>query len=397
MSVIVAIFVGLSVSAEEIIKDRKILKREAFLNLSWSSYLLSKIAVLFTISAIQALTFVLIGNSIMQIKGMYFQYWLVLFSAWAASNIMGLVISDSFKTVVTIYILIPFLVIPQILLSGVIVNFDKLNPHISNPHSIPIYGELITARWAYEALAVYQFMENDYEQIYYPDEKIMSQANFKKNYWVRELKNKAEYLSQQAGHPEDSKKFNNDLSLLRNELIKENLVNKLLKFKKVDKLNNRQVNTDLLNEVSSHLDKLNRYYIKVYNKANEEKDAITRNMEQTPQEKEKSHALKMAYSNDKLTEFVTNKNEVDRIVEYKGALYQKENPVYLDPEPGFIRAHFYAPRKMLFGNYVGTLWVNIIVIWFSTITLYIVLYFRLLKKLLDGVEQLAEKFAKGRE
>jgi ABC-type multidrug transport system ATPase subunit/uncharacterized tellurite resistance protein B-like protein len=49
MSVIVATFMGLSLSAEEIIKDRKILKREAFLNLSWSGYLLSKVAVLLTI------------------------------------------------------------------------------------------------------------------------------------------------------------------------------------------------------------------------------------------------------------------------------------------------------------------------------------------------------------
>jgi ABC transport system ATP-binding/permease protein len=42
MSVIVGIFMGLTGSAEEIIKDRKILKREAFLNLSWSGYLLFK-------------------------------------------------------------------------------------------------------------------------------------------------------------------------------------------------------------------------------------------------------------------------------------------------------------------------------------------------------------------
>ena len=48
MSVIVAIFMGLTVSAEEIIKDRKILKREAFLNLSWNSYLMSKVFVQFS-------------------------------------------------------------------------------------------------------------------------------------------------------------------------------------------------------------------------------------------------------------------------------------------------------------------------------------------------------------
>ena len=131
MSVIVAIFMGLTVSAEEIIKDRKILKREAFLNLSWSGYLLSKVVVQFILSAIQALTFVIVGNAVMGIHGMYFEYWLVLFSSWAMANVMGLLISDSFKTVVTIYILIPFLVIPQIILSGVIVKFDNLNRNCS--------------------------------------------------------------------------------------------------------------------------------------------------------------------------------------------------------------------------------------------------------------------------
>jgi hypothetical protein len=66
--------------------------------------------VQFGISAIQALSFVLIGNSISGIQGMWFEYWLVLFTCWASANMLGLVISDSFKTVVTIYILIPFLV-----------------------------------------------------------------------------------------------------------------------------------------------------------------------------------------------------------------------------------------------------------------------------------------------
>ena len=69
MSVIVAIFMGLTVSAEEIIKDRKILRREAFLNLSWNSYLISKIGVQFLISAIQAAMFVAVGNSIIGIRG----------------------------------------------------------------------------------------------------------------------------------------------------------------------------------------------------------------------------------------------------------------------------------------------------------------------------------------
>ena len=47
MSIIVALFMGLTVSAEEIIRDRKILRRESFLNLSWNSYLMSKLIILF--------------------------------------------------------------------------------------------------------------------------------------------------------------------------------------------------------------------------------------------------------------------------------------------------------------------------------------------------------------
>ena len=79
MCVITSLFIGLIISAEEIVKDRKILKRESFLNLSWFSYLNSKVMIMFLISAIQTISFVLIGNFILEIKGMAFSYWFVLF------------------------------------------------------------------------------------------------------------------------------------------------------------------------------------------------------------------------------------------------------------------------------------------------------------------------------
>ena len=72
MSLIVALFLGLTISAEEIFRDRKILKREHFLNLSRHSYLLSKIAILILISALQTFLFVIIANPILGIKGYVF-------------------------------------------------------------------------------------------------------------------------------------------------------------------------------------------------------------------------------------------------------------------------------------------------------------------------------------
>ena len=70
MSIIVALFMGLTVSAEEIFRDRKILEREKFLNLSRLSYLVSKINFLFTLSAIQTLSFVVVANLILEVRGM---------------------------------------------------------------------------------------------------------------------------------------------------------------------------------------------------------------------------------------------------------------------------------------------------------------------------------------
>lgn len=389
MAVIVGLFIGLTVSAEEIIKDRKILKREAFLNLSWSSYLFSKITVLFTLSAIQSVVFIVIGNSIMEIKGMYFEYWFVLFTAWCFSNMLGLVISDSFKTVITIYILIPFLIIPQLILSGIIVKFEKLNPNISNPRDIPLYGEIITARWAYEALAVYQFKENKYEKQFYAFDKAMSISDFKKNYWIRTLNNKVSFLERNFNNQQKEDEIKEHIDLLRNEIGKElkSESGKLVVFREYEQLYPETINTEVIQALKDYLENLNKYYVKLYNKANGLKDQLISGLQQTPEKREEFMKLKREHYNESLAELLRNSNEINRIIEYNGQLFQKIDPIFLDPSNKFIKAHFYAPRKQFFGNYYDTFWVNIIVMWAMTIGLYFVLYFRLLKKALEFFEQ----------
>jgi len=395
MSVIVAIFMGLTVSAEEIIKDRKILKREAFLNLSWSGYLLSKVAVQFILSAIQAFTFVIIGNSIMEIKGMYFEYWIVLFSAWASSNVMGLLISDSFKTVVTIYILIPFLVIPQIILSGIIVKYEKLNPQISSPSRIPIYGEAMTARWAYEGLATYQFINNRFEKNFYYWDKVESIAGFKSNFLLKDLQNKLAIVKTDLNNPEKAEEVAYNLEVLRNEIRDEFRERMILKeywpetpgysHKGIDQLYPEKVNEEMIEYTEQYLSALReKFYSVAYKEAYNGKSRETNgfNLDDLQELKRKNY-------NESLEEFVTNKNVFERITEYKGHLIQKIDPIYHDPLNRFIKAHFYAPRKMIFGVFIPTLWVNVMVIWMMTIMLYILLYYRVLKRLLDFFESLS--------
>jgi ABC transport system ATP-binding/permease protein len=89
MCVIVSLFVGLIISAEEIIRDKKIREREAFLNLSKYAYINSKITFLFALSAFQMLIFVLLGNYILEIKALNMNYWLILFSTSCFAVMLG--------------------------------------------------------------------------------------------------------------------------------------------------------------------------------------------------------------------------------------------------------------------------------------------------------------------
>lgn len=384
MSVIVALFIGLTLSAQEIIKDRLILKREEFLNLSRASYLFSKIAVIIGIAAFQSVVYVLVGNSVMGISGMFWQYWAVLFSTWVAAAFMGLNISDGFKTTVTIYIVIPFLIIPQIILSGIIVKFDKLNPTISSPNSIPWYGEMMISRWAYEALAVYQFKNNKYEAQFYQYDKEKSISDYKKNYWLKSLENR---LTQYELYKDDSTRFESlskDLALVKNEIGKENLQNNKVKyFFRIDNIGMDDMDDVLVDSLRSYFAILKLYYNKRYLIANRRKDNLINKLEKSVLGKELFKKLKRDHQNERLTEFVRNSDEISPFMEYQGQLYQKIDPIFFMPEHKFVKAHFYAPAKYVFEKAYSTLKVNIIIIWIISLLLYILLYYRVLDRGLD--------------
>jgi amino acid transporter len=53
---------------------------------------------------------------------------------------MGLNLSAALNSVVAIYVLIPIVLVPQLLFSGVIVNFSKLHKTISHPEYVPFIG-----------------------------------------------------------------------------------------------------------------------------------------------------------------------------------------------------------------------------------------------------------------
>ena len=174
MCLIVALFLGLITSAEEIFKDRKIRTREQLLNLSQGSYLLAKVILLLSISAIQSFLFVIVANPMLGIKALHFQYWFALFTTAVCANVLGLNISSAFNSAITIYIVVPLLMIPMMVLSGAMFPFDKINRNLGNVEKVPWVAEIMPTRWTYEALMVTQFKDNEYDRLIYDMNKTIS-------------------------------------------------------------------------------------------------------------------------------------------------------------------------------------------------------------------------------
>lgn len=396
MSVVVALFIGLTVSAEEIIRDRKIRKRESFLNLSKGSYLWSKIVIMFILSAVQTLTFVLVGNSILGIKNMYADYWLVLFTTSCFANILGLNISSAFNSAVTIYILIPFLIIPQLLLAGVVVKFDKLNPTLATQGSVPIAGEIMASRWAFEALAVNQFKDNRYESKLYAQDKKISIASYKKDYWMQKIINKVTKIEIELREGKKLSDLEYDIQLIYSELKKESEYSgKTCDF--LDKINTKDYNEGVALKVKDYLNNdIKNHYINIDKKARKKLDYIIQGMIKKLGN-EGLVEMKDSYENNSLTQLVKNANDIsgEKCLEKHGKLIQQTDPVFQDPtESNLGRAHFFAPRKKFLGLYYPTFWFNIWMIWLMSIILVVTLYFDIFKKILDGLEKLFSVFKK---
>ncbi len=387
MSVIVALFMGLTVSAEEIIRDRKILKREKFLHLSRSSYLMSKISILFLLSAIQTFLFVLVGSSILEIHGTFWQHWFILFTASCFANLLGLNISSAFNSAVTIYIMIPLLLIPQLILSGVVVKFDKLNPSMGDAATVPFVGDLMASRWAFEAAMVTQFKDNEFEKEFYVYDKLMATADFKKVYLIPELDTRLQNVSNnvRSGDPGTKEKVMNDLTVLRNELAKEVKVTHQ-PLPAIADLSIDRFSQDTYDDVNAYLETLKKFYIKRYNQADQLKEAIvaSRTKDKSGQEFTR---FRERYHNDAISELVRNISETHRIIEQDGRLIQKIYPIYKDPDPEHsidFDAQFYMPAKHFLNKDIDTLYFNMAVIWSMSLVLALLLYFDVLRLIMDG-------------
>ena len=395
MSVIVALFMGLTVSAEEIIRDQKILKREAFLHLSRSSYLISKMSILFIISAIQTFLFVLVGSYILEINGMFFIHWGILFTVSCFANMLGLNISSAFNSAVTIYILIPILLIPQLILSGVVVKFDKLNPLIGNSETVPLVGDMMASRWAFEASMVAQFKDNDFERMFYDQDKVIANADYKKIYYIPTLESKLDYVNLNYQKKEaDPREIAANLNLIQNEIGKELEFIGKQHFPEVSLLHQGTYDSVVYRKTKHFLGALKQYYTNRATVAGKEKEKRIETMTTEMGGKKEFETYRESYQNEAVGVLVKNQDEPVRIIEARDQLIQKIYPVYKDPDPDhFIDfdAQFYLPSKHFMNVTIDTFYFNLSVIWSISIILYITLFYNIFRKIIGGFENISLK------
>ena len=375
MAVVVSLFMGMSVSAEEIFKDRKILERESFLNLSRTSYINAKISFLFMLSAIQALSFTLIGNWILEIQGMTFYYWMILFSTSCAANLIGLNISSALNSIITIYILIPFILVPQLLLGGAMIRFDDLHHSFTNKRYVPVVGDIMISRWSYEALAVAQFKDNRYNKNFFDAEMRMSGYSYENNYHLPRLESLVNSLKRETTFSGRQK----DFTLLRNEL--DALGDRSERFTLISAVDTISFNETIADRTLTYLDQRKAAFQKQYAKAVAQKDSIY-NALIDQYGKDGFLAMKKDYSNKSLRNIVTNRAELNKVYHDGDAFIRKKDPIYMKPYSNYARAHFYAPVKIVFGQPIDTVWFNVAVIWLITGFLYITLLKNTLRKVL---------------
>ena len=177
LGLIVAMFLGLTNSADDIIRDRVILQRERNLNVRLPYYIFSKSLALGVFAALQCLLYVLIGNAILEIRGMFWIYFGYMFLTAFTGIALGLLVSSLVADAKTAANIVPLLLIPQIILGGALIKYEEMNRNLDFIYTInrwiathsgrerentesklqvPFLCEFMPMRWSYEAIVVAQ-------------------------------------------------------------------------------------------------------------------------------------------------------------------------------------------------------------------------------------------------
>jgi hypothetical protein len=284
------------------------------------------------------------------------------------------------------------LIIPQLLLSGVVIEFDKFNPRVSKSSGVPFMGNIMVSRWAFEAYMVTQFKDNPYAKLFYEIDKEIAQSDYKRQFLVTNLETE---LSNCMFNRANWRNPNNEemvrsIRLLRNTIEDELEIVGRKNFPDVDLLVPGRFDSTVHMKTKSFLEGLKNYYALRSREFTRRKEQMMDSLQRTPELAEKFVQLHDRYENKSVGDKVKNSTAINRIVEYDGYFIQKWNSIYNDEhKPRNIldfNANLYQPSKHFAGRLYDTYGFNLVIIWLFTALLYLTLYFDALKKVITIIE-----------
>ncbi|MFZ3048787.1 MAG: ABC transporter permease, partial [Desulfatirhabdiaceae bacterium] len=380
LSVIVAIFLGLSISAEEICRDRKILKRERFLGLSWFSYINSKCLYLGIVAMIQMLLYIGVANTLLGLQHMHVKMWLVLALSAFGISILGLNISSAFRSAVTIYILIPVILIPQMLLSGAVIRFEGLISSRSVGQEVPVFADVFFSRWGYEALVVEQYANNPYMRELLETDATIRLAEYELDHVIPELRGQiASILWFQQNDPNNTD-IDMKLQAIKHEVSRlERRTGQPVGVPPENFQAGRFTQSDA-DQIEKALARYRRSVFEKRRKAAGER-RLTENRLRQELGTDGLEQHKKKYTNQGIERLVLKMGEMEPIRLTESGLVRKTLPIYRQPESFMGKAHFLAREKCLGNLSISTYPFNLGVILLMSLLCYIALYFDVFSRL----------------
>jgi ABC transport system ATP-binding/permease protein len=148
LMVTIAIWLGSINAAREIVKERNVLNRELAIGVRLPAYLASKLVVLLAFAAAQIVLFALIVLVLRPFHEPSFtvlEFLLVLVMVGSVAVLLGLLVSALSTSEDQATGIIPLLLVPQLLFSGAIVQFQEMQPIVK------ILSVLVPSRWGFAA------------------------------------------------------------------------------------------------------------------------------------------------------------------------------------------------------------------------------------------------------
>jgi len=381
MAVIASMFIGMIISADGIFRDKKTHRREAYVKLSRGSSFNAIVLFYILLSAFQTLVFSAIGVWILQLKEVFVPLWLILFSVSCLGNIAGLLISSIFKSIAGIYLAIPFLFLPQILLSGVVVKFDQLYYKLSSPEVVPIIGDIMASRWAYEAIDVYQFKHNAFEYPIFNAEYKESNLRSGLLYIIPLITSNQDEI---ASMPLNQRIKSHEYGIVKSAIYQLNQLD-IGSAKKQVELNSLQ--DDSLKLFSMRLSEYKSHLSREYNRVIAYKERIIEQQMTLVGGSDAYINLRNQYQNEALVDLVRNRSEQEPVRIEGTKVTVMVDPVFHAPRSRIGRAHFYAPFKKIWNWEIDTYLFNSIVLWIMWFGGYLLLVTGALDILVKKIDQ----------